>query len=377
MNETANIKVFRTINDIERDAIDSLVNDGFFTYGWFKTLETTKHINLNPFYLTAFSNGKLVGFVPCFLDVDDQFFRSTSRGGLISKKLLEIYKRFRLGQDHVLLCYSPYCYRTKIFLDKNQDKGLMIKKLAKEINSICKKEKILLSSFLFVSQFDQDSSTYLGNNGYHKFLRKNVSYYLPLHWQSFEEYLSSLEYDARKTARREIRKSEENGITIESLTEFKGLSTMLSQLSSNLLSKYHKQTTNYYSSSFYERLNDCFAKGNARVFIARKQNQILGFSLFLRHGETADGVRCGFNYELQRKNDFTYFNLAYYAPIRWAIQQGIKKIYYRYTMDKVKIRRGCKPEQSFTFIKCHNKQINSLVGSLQKLRTMYKKRANV
>jgi len=45
-------KVLKTIDSIGREALDSLVNDGFFTYGWFKTLETSKLFNLNPFYVT-------------------------------------------------------------------------------------------------------------------------------------------------------------------------------------------------------------------------------------------------------------------------------------------------------------------------------------
>ena len=35
-------RVFKTVDEIGKDAIDSLVDDGFFTYGWFKTLETSK-----------------------------------------------------------------------------------------------------------------------------------------------------------------------------------------------------------------------------------------------------------------------------------------------------------------------------------------------
>jgi predicted N-acyltransferase len=368
MSKTLSIKVFRTIQDIKRETIDSLVDDGFFTYGWFKTLETTKHLNLNPFYISAFSEDKLVAFAPCFLDIEDEFFRFMPRGGLIMKKLLEIRKRLHLGQKHVLLCYSPYCYRTKIFLDKKLDKELLIKRLSKEINNICKKDKILFSSFFYISQFDQDSSTQLGNMGYHKFHRNACSYYLPVHWRSFEEYLSSLKYRVRKSVKREIRNLDKNEITIESLSEFRDLSKILSRLSLNLLSKYHTKISNYYSPSFYESLNDCFSKGNAKVFIARRQNEILGFSLVLRQRKIADVVRCGFDYELQKKNDFTYYNLAYYTPIKWAIQAGIKKIYFRYTNDKVKIRRGCKPEQSSTFIKSHNKHINYLLGNLQKLK---------
>ena len=34
------VKVFLSVDDIGRDSINSISNDGFFTYEWFKTLET-------------------------------------------------------------------------------------------------------------------------------------------------------------------------------------------------------------------------------------------------------------------------------------------------------------------------------------------------
>lgn len=366
------IKEFRTIEDAKREQIDSLVDDGFFTYGWFKTLESTKKINLKPFYLAAFNKDKMVAFTPCFLDIDDQFFRFATKLGLIIKGLLKIRNKLNFGQNHVLICYSPYCYRTKIFSDKNLDKKILIKKFSEKINDICKKEKILFSSFLFISQFDKDSSTNLGINGYHKFPRRTHSYYLPINWHSFEEYLSSLKYKTRKNANREIKKLHKNNIKIDRLTEFKEFSTILSRLSSNLLSRYEEKKTNYYSASFYENLNDNFTKGNAIVFVASKNNKILGYSLFLRKGKNLDGFRCGFDYQIQEKNDYAYFNLVYYSPIKWAIQEGIKKIYYRYTNDKVKIKRGCKPEKSFAFIKSHNRYINELINNLQKVKIIKK-----
>jgi hypothetical protein len=50
-------KVFERIDDLGRDAVDSIVDDGFFTYGWFKTLETSQPIEVKPFYVTAFYKG--------------------------------------------------------------------------------------------------------------------------------------------------------------------------------------------------------------------------------------------------------------------------------------------------------------------------------
>ena len=83
MTSAIDAKVFKTVDGIGREAIDSLVDDGFFTYGWFKTLETSKPINLNPFYVTAYDKGKLVAFAPCFHDVADQYFL-LARGSFLS-----------------------------------------------------------------------------------------------------------------------------------------------------------------------------------------------------------------------------------------------------------------------------------------------------
>ena len=161
--------------------------------------------------------------------------------------------------------------------------------------------------------------------------------------------------------------ADSNPLSIEELTEFKDLSSTLSDLSSNLLTKYYKKKTRAFKSSFFECLND-YAKGNVKVFIAKKKGAIVGFSLCLRHGKTLDAFCCGFNYELQEKTDFTYFNLGYYSPISWAIQEGIRKIYYRQTADKVKLRLGCKPERVYSFVKCHNRQVNSQISNYIKIK---------
>jgi predicted N-acyltransferase len=371
MTETLTIKVFRDISNIGQEAIDTLVDDGFFTYGWLKTLELSKHTNLNPFYITAFNDDQLVAFTPCFHDLADGFFRFSPRLGQFLRKLLNLRSRFKIGKNHFLICYSPSCYRSKIFTRKNMDKTNLTKTLLAEIDDVCKKEKILFSSFLFVSEFDQNLSKQLRNSGYHQFLRTKSTFYIPIRWQNFEDYLLSLKYDVRKEVRRQLRRCRENGVTIDETTEFKDLSQVLSELSSNLFAKYNKKSL--YDSRFYEILNDLYIKGNAKLFIAKKKGTVVGFSLTLRHKGTLDAFNLGFNYKLQKKSDFTYFNVAYYYPIKWAIQEGIKKIYYRYTNDKVKARRGCKPERSSTFIKCHNRYINFLISNFLKIRNRIKK----
>jgi predicted N-acyltransferase len=190
--------------------------------------------------------------------------------------------------------------------------------------------------------------------------------YLDVRWRSFEDYLKSLTCDVRWSVRREIRRCRENGVTIEEVTDFKNLSMTLSDLSFNYFLKYN-QWAQRLEPLFFESLSD-YAKANTIVFIAKKRDVVVGFSLCLRKGETLDGFLCGFNYELQEKNDFTYFNLCYYAPIRWAIQEGIRKMYYRWGSEEAKYRRGCKPEKIYSFVKCHNRLLDSQIGNYLKSR---------
>jgi hypothetical protein len=166
---TIDTRVFKTVDSIGREAIDSLVNGGFFTYGRFKTLEKSKLFNLNPFYLAAFDKGNLVAFAPCFHDVADQYFHYGPNVVPYMRKVLNVRHRLRLGQDHVLLCYSPSCYRTKIFGGNGLNEGLLIRNISGKIDAVCKKEKILFSSFLFVSEFDKHLLMRLENLGYYKF----------------------------------------------------------------------------------------------------------------------------------------------------------------------------------------------------------------
>ena len=218
--------------------------------------------------MTAYDKRKLVAFTPCFRDVADQYFQYGPKVVPYMKRAMNICNRLHLCQDHVLLCYSPWCFRTKIFLDKNLSEGLLISKLSEEIDAICKKEKILFSSFLFVSELDKNLITYLERLGYYKFFWQSTLY-IDVCWSTFEDYLKSLRTTVRHEVRREVKSCLENGTTIEVITDFKILSKTLSDLSLNLSLKYNKWAQRL-EPFFFECLSD-YAKDNTVVFVAKKK----------------------------------------------------------------------------------------------------------
>jgi predicted N-acyltransferase len=276
--------------------------------------------------------------------------------------MLIIGRRLGFCQEHVLLCYSPLSYRSEVLIGKTSEKKHILNLLAEKIDAFCKKERILFSSFLFVSEFDELLTGNLQNFGYLK-SPGLTNFYLDVRWSSFNDYLESFNCKLRKNIRREIRKCAENSVAIEEL-EFVDLPAYVSELTSNLNLKYTNKVTSY--SSLLSKLSE-HAKDKTKVFIAKKNNEVVGFSLNLRQGDILDTCFTGFKYDILTNTDFIYFNVCYYAPIRWAIEEGIKKIYYRDRGEKVKLHRGCKPENTYSFLKCHDELLGPLINNL--LRT--------
>jgi predicted N-acyltransferase len=356
LDDKINVEVFKSVDEIGKASIDSLSNDGFYTYGWFKTVETTPSFKLDPFYVTVFHAGKLVAVAPCFLDSGDYYFGYYGPTVVpLMKKILSLGGAGKLCKPHVLLCYSPDCLRSAILVEKRYDGISALKLISKTIDFICQKERILFSSFIFVSEHDGLLMYNLKDLGYHKFTY-DKALYLDNQWTSFDEYLKTLGHHTSNNIRREIRLCRENGIEIELVSEFGELAETLSNLSANLVWKRNKEK-NPYDTVFFRNLNE-FARDNIKLFVARKNSEVVGFSWCLKQGDTLDVHRCGFNYNVLGKNDFTYFNVCYYAPIRWAIENNIKKMFYARALPELKKRRGMKPENLFSFVKYQNRALS-------------------
>jgi predicted N-acyltransferase len=361
MKPEIDVKVFKSISKLSPEEINSVSSDAFFTYEWFKTLESSKSSNICPVYFVAYAQDKVLAIAPCFIDKLDQFFYYSGRLPLVLplfRKMLIYGHKIGFCQEHVLICFSPFAGRTKVCFSENVDKDSILSSLMEKMAEFCKKERILFSSFLSVSEQDKTLIKNLANFMYVKAPGLYPTFYLDVKWANFEEYVNGLKYKVRKNVRREIRKCAENNVKI---TEAKidDYAEQLSSLHSILISKYVKAAKNPFGSSFFKSLSRN-ANGKTKLFIARKDGQVVGFCLLFTHGFISDVWIAGFNYELQKNTDFAYFNLAYYTPIQWAIKEGIKKIYYRSTAEKIKLDRGCLTEKSYCFVKFHDQVLGPL-----------------
>jgi hypothetical protein len=85
------------------------------------------------------------------------------------------------------------------------------------------------------------------------------------------------------------------------------------------------------------------------VFRAVQNGDTVGFSVFLRDGETLYGRTAGFDYDRLRERDYCYFNLGYYEPVTWCLERGLRAVEMGLSSYATKRTRGCVFEPRFGF----------------------------
>lgn len=359
--EEIEAKVIDAIEIIGMKQVDSLAVDIYQSYGWLKSLEIDKALfRIEPFYLVMYHEDKLMALAPACINKDYQYFES-KRKNLVIRVAIDLSHRLGLSMNRGR---AISCSRPNVFHEETPGDNIHITPaldlMLNKIDYLCKREKILLSSFFPVPEYEKVLIERLQNFGYSKTYSVN-SFYLDIQWSSLEEYIGSLESKVRKNVRREIKKCKDSGVIIEKASLADDNATLLSNLYSNLHSKYRPDEENPFAPSFFKNLAR-YAEDKTKLFIAKKNGRIIGFSLSLRHRDIMDVCMYGFEPNTQTRTDFTYFNLAYYAPIELAIREGIKRVNYQTTMDEVKLKRGCKIEKLLSFAKVHNRLLGPLVN---------------
>ena len=357
MSRVPEVKILKTIDEIGR-AIDSIADDGFFTYGYFKALEMSKPFDIPPLYLAMYDEGEIVAAIPCYISSESGVSVSENSRPSV-RKIMNLGRVFGFNTERLLVCSSPSSYHSEILFEKRHQNKAILKQICKKIDDICREERVSFSSFPYVSECEDFLVHNLLDFGYLKFPSENTLS-LDVRWSSFEDYLGSLEsHKIRTTVRREIKKCRESGVSIAEEPDFGDFAETLANLHSSLFSKYNKGVESPRNASFFKGLSE-YAKDKTRVFVAKRDDRIVGFSLSLQQKDTLDVHLCGFDYDAQLNTDFTYFNVVYYATIKLAIEEGIRRVHYSIKSERVKQKRGCKLEKTYSFIKCHNRLVRPL-----------------
>jgi hypothetical protein len=98
----------------------------------------------------------------------------------------------------------------------------------------------------------------------------------------------------------------------------------------------------------------CFAgfdgrmRSTARLFTASKNEALTAACLILRQGTSQYAVAVGVD-PAHAGDDYTYFHLTYNSTIADAIASGMTHAYYGRGLYDVKLRRGCRLENTWMY----------------------------
>jgi predicted N-acyltransferase len=201
-------------------------------------------------------------------------------------------------------------------------------------------------AFMYLnSQGVRDVGPHLGPDS--RLLLTDADTFLDVSWSTFDEYLRWLTANRRRSAKREIRQFHGSGfkVSIGKLSEWY---EEAGPLLSNLMNRYGARLTPEQMTRYLAN-QAAVLDDESVVFLCHQSGNLVGFSLFYDWAGTLYGRVCGLDYDRAGSNA-EYFNLAYYLPIRYAIEQGLRSIRFGIKSYDAKLMRGAKLEPLWSAI---------------------------
>lgn len=186
--------------------------------------------------------------------------------------------------------------------------------------------------------------------GYLKTLARPVAE-LRLNFGSWDAYVESAAQHNKKAAatiRQETNRAQREGVTIEEWDSSKVPESHLHKL----LNEHQRRLTRQdfcYKPGILSALK-CTLGDKIRILLAIHENRIMGVSVFTWAGSRGYTPYIGMVEKAERAG-LAYFSLAYYQPIRLAIDLGLKNLAYGNAVFPAKIRRGCTATETCLFFR--------------------------
>lgn len=303
------------------DALAKPLATPFFEWSWLSTMETsgsaTAQTGWLPNHLTVWRNRHLIAVAPLYV-------KGHSYGEFVfDHQWAELADRLGIEYYPKLLGMSPFTpaegYR--FLIAEGEDEAEITAMMVHEIDRFCLRNQISGCHFLYVdpawrSQMEQQGfSAWL----HHSYIWQNQGY------QSFDDYLSAFNANQRRNIKRERKAVEKAGLSfrvIQGDEISKPLLTQMYRFYSDTCDKFGWWGSKYLTRKFFEQLHSSF-RDRVVLFAAYAnydEHNPVGMSFCLRKGDRLYGRYWGSKDEI----DCLHFEACYYAPIEWAIQNGIQ-----------------------------------------------------
>ncbi len=332
-----NVRVLRTIRDIDPVAWDALCPDIVFSHAWFRALEDSRAVNVEPRHLVLEEHGRIVGVLPCMIQRGDPYYTLADR---LFGPLARLAAALGLRVLPALLAYSPLAHRTELFLAPGTDRTTALRAIRDAMDAVCRDERLPVSGWLFASE----SHEALRAAGYHSVYLCPIASWRNA-YRSFDQFLEHLRRISRrryKMVRHELNQFAPSGIrlTEEPLNSLSD--ARLAAMHAAHYARYRAQQGQALPPAFFAALKrdlgDC-----AVLHVARTQEQVVGYSIILKQADRWHMFLSGEAAVDSHRNKL-HFHLNYYYPMRLAIDQSIRRLDYGTASYQTKLERGCQLE---------------------------------
>ena len=312
----------RSITEIPEQQWNSLMGEGtipFYRWSWLEALEssgsTVPDQGWQPLHLVLWRDDCAIAVAPLFLKGHSygEFVFDQTFARLAADLGLRYYPKL-LGMSPV----SPVLgYRFHV--RSGEDEALLTRELLRAIDRFCEQNSILSCNFLYV---DPQWRPLAESAGCAAWLNQQ-SLWSRGDDQSFEDYLKGFNANQRRNIKRERKAVAKAGITVTPLSG--------DQLDLALLQTMHRfyeqhcarwgpWGSKYLEEGFFEALAQRH-RDQLVLFSAHRGDprDPVGMSMCVQDGNQLWGRYWGSDEEI----DCLHFEVCYYAPIEWALQQGI------------------------------------------------------
>jgi predicted N-acyltransferase len=288
-----------------------------------------------PRHLVARMDGRIVGIVPCYL-------KSHSQGEYVfDRGWADAYERAGGRYYPKLQVSVPFTPASgpRLLIRDDVDRERIGDALAAGLMALCRATN---ASSVHVTFAPEAEAKFLGEHG---FLQRNDQQF---HWhnagyESFDDFLATLNSRHRKAIKRERREALAAGITIHRLT-----GSDITEDAWDAFFKFYMETGSrkwgrpYLTRKFFSLIGESMSNDVLLIMAKRNDRWIAGAINFI-----GSDTLFGRNWGAVEHHPFLHFEVCYYQAIDFAIQRGLKVVEAG-AQGEHKLARGYLPQTTYS-----------------------------
>lgn len=313
-----NVQVYKSINEIDPQIWDKIVaKRGFQSHRWYQFGERAM-ADAEPTYLIAWDGDNPIASAALFRIHNEPL------------PLPEVARRFMaeiLKHRPLLVCRSPLADTSALLLPGEPLRDEALSVLAKAAYEEFKKQRcsFLLFDYLLTEQLRYPTWP----QGFEPVTISEPGTYMPMEWESFEEYLSAGNKHDRQHYKRSLREAEKNGLVLSKHTSISDVDTALRLIRN--VSIWHGSAPNPWMRGLLEN----FSMIDGTWLEIRKEGQLVGCGAVVRDNKFQLALALG----LEDDVPGGYF-LLLYAALKEAFEHKVRLVRFGSGAYDVKRRLG-------------------------------------